>query len=360
MKKCTLVLAYAALLSTSHAYAHVSQLAGNTSPPISPDSHAPIGVMGDHLHKQGEWMISYRFMQMRMENNIQGSHALSPDEIVTQISNPNAPPPTVRVVPVNMTTDMHMLGAMYAPSDTVTLMLMLNYLQKEMDHKTYMGMTGSTQLGEFTTRSNGLGDTKVTALWRLLDQNQHKIHLNLGLSLPTGSTDETDEVLSPMNTRPTLRLPYAMQLGSGSYDLEPGITYTGHQNRLGWGAQFLATVRLGDNDEDYNLGDKQHVTGWGTYRVSNWSSLSLRLSYTHEATIDGIDSHITAPVTTANPENYGGNRWDLGFGVNVVGQDNALRGHRLALEYQSTIDQDANGVQLEMQSMLTLGYQYAF
>ena len=35
-----------------------------------PDGHAPISVMGDHLHKKGEFMLSYRFMQMRMEGNL--------------------------------------------------------------------------------------------------------------------------------------------------------------------------------------------------------------------------------------------------------------------------------------------------
>lgn len=29
-----------------------------------PDGHAPIGIMGDHYHKKGEWMLSYRMMTM--------------------------------------------------------------------------------------------------------------------------------------------------------------------------------------------------------------------------------------------------------------------------------------------------------
>ena len=36
-------------------------------------THAPIGVMGDHMHKQGEMMISYRMMNMEMSGNIQGT-----------------------------------------------------------------------------------------------------------------------------------------------------------------------------------------------------------------------------------------------------------------------------------------------
>ncbi|GAF93076.1 unnamed protein product, partial [marine sediment metagenome] len=33
------------------------------------DDHAPIGVMGDHTHDAGEWMVSYRYMRMRMDGN---------------------------------------------------------------------------------------------------------------------------------------------------------------------------------------------------------------------------------------------------------------------------------------------------
>ena len=57
------------------------------------------------MHKKGEWMFSYRKMQMDMKN--------------TQNR--------------NMSTEMDMIGAMYAPNDDVTLMIMTNYLKKTMD-----------------------------------------------------------------------------------------------------------------------------------------------------------------------------------------------------------------------------------
>ena len=30
---------------------------------------APIGVMGDHLHDKGDWMVSYRYSAMKMKGN---------------------------------------------------------------------------------------------------------------------------------------------------------------------------------------------------------------------------------------------------------------------------------------------------
>jgi hypothetical protein len=90
-----------------------------------PDSHAPIGVMGDHIHEKGEWMLSFRTMTMSMQGNLQGTSSLSPEEIVQTQANGFAgmpmQPANLRVVPVKMTMQMQMLGVMYAPTDRVTL-----------------------------------------------------------------------------------------------------------------------------------------------------------------------------------------------------------------------------------------------
>ena len=66
------------------------------------------------------------------------------------------------------------------------------------------------------------------------------------------------------------------------------------------------------------------------------------------------------PVQTADPNNYGRDTIDIALGFNLVGQNNGLRGHRLAFEYGLPVYQDVNGIQMEMESMWTLGYQYAF
>lgn len=337
---------------TSHAFA-------DNNMTIDPSSHAPIGVMGDHLHKTGEWMISYRFMQMSMSDNLLGSDDIGPMDIAAQM-NPNSPPPVYRVAPLTMEADMHMLGAMYAPNDKFTLMIMANYLEKTMDHQTFRGMMGSEPLGKFTTQTRGVGDTQVSVLWSLATSPHHFVHANLGISLPTGSIDNEGRVLTPMNTRPVLRLPYAMQLGSGTYDLKPGITYHAYRGIYGWGSQLMSTLRLNDNKAGYTLGDQWQWTTWGSYRWADWSSTSLRVSYIDEQSIDGQDDTIQAPVPTAVGSNYGGEHWDLGIGINLVGQEGTIKGQRLSLEYQTTLKQKTHGIQMAMDSMLTLGYQYGF
>ena len=332
--------------------------------PVRADGHAPIGVMGDHMHKAGEWMLSYRFMRMDMEGNRIGTDSVSPDVVATTVPNIffGAPgqPPTLRIVPLDMTMDMHMAGAMYAPTDWLTLMGMINYVEKEMDHVTYAGGAGTTQLGNFTTKSTGFGDSSFGGMVRLYDDGDNHIHANAGLSLPTGSLKETGTILAPNGTTPRVRLPYAMQLGSGTYDLLPGLTYTARQGQIGWGAQYSSVVRLGDNSQGYTLGDVHRLTGWASYEWAPWISNSVRLAGEHVGKIDGFDSNIAGPVQTANPAFYGGDTVDVLFGVNLAGQKGWLRNQRVAVEFGLPLYRDLNGPQLETDYRLILGYQVAY
>jgi len=330
----------------------------------TPDSHAPIGVMADHTHQAGEFMVSYRFMHMDMGGTRIGTDTIAPDTIVTTIPNRFAGmpgmPPTLRVVPLEMRTDMHMLGAMYAPTDWVTLMAMGHYITKEMPHRTYQGGMGTNVLGGFTTSPKGFGDTTVAALFPLTKSHDFEVNVRAGLSLPTGSTHKTGEVLTPMNMTPTLRLPYSMQMGSGTWDLLPGITVKGIKDAFGYGAQYQATIRTGTNDDGYRLGDVHMGTAWASYRLAPWVSASLRVAGRTTGRVHGIDPNIMAPVQTANPDNYGGERLDAYVGANMIATGGALKGYRLGIELGAPFYQDLNGPQMEGNWSFTIGVQKAF
>lgn len=355
----TTALAFSAQAQHEHHHGH-DMANGHATHHLMANARAPVGVMGDHMVPKGNWMLSYRFMRMAMQGNRIGTDAVSPETIATTIPNPNAPPPTLRVVPTRMPMTMHMFGAMYGVTDWLTVMLMGMYIEKEMDHITFMGGMGTTVLGGFTTRSSGFGDTKLSGLIRLYEEDGHHIHLNAGISFPTGSIDETDDVLTPLGTMPVLTLPYPMQIGSGTWDLLPGITYTGYSGAIGWGAQYLATFRLDTNDAGYSLGDEHRLTAWASYGFADWISASLRLAGQSIGRIGGRDARIAAPVQTAVPEFQGGERLDIGVGINLAGQEGFVKGQRVAVEFVVPMVQDLNGPQLETDWSLTVGWQVSF
>lgn len=301
-----------------------------------PDDHAPIGVMGDHMHKEGEVMFSYRFKTMHMEGNLNGSTSVTPAQVLNRYM----------ITPTKMDMSAHMLGMMYAPSDDVTLMLGVPFMHKTMEHLTRRGST-------FTTNSDGIGDITATALVRLWDRDQHHLHFNAGLSLPTGSIDVRGT--TPMGSGQLL--PYPMQLGSGTFDLRPGITYTGLSDDWSWGAQANGVLRLGTNDRGYSLGDEFGLSLWGARKWNDHLSTSLRLQGTTWGDISGADKELNPMmIPTADPALRAGSRLDILLGVNSYIAD----GHRLNFEFGLPISQSLDGPQLETDYTLTAGWQISF
>ncbi|MBL4762436.1 MAG: transporter [Gammaproteobacteria bacterium] len=352
--------AFVILISTA-IFTHAN--ADNSHNEARADSHAPIGVMAEHMHKKGEWMFSYRYMHMDMKDNGNGSSDISANSIATAIPNRffglPGQPPTLRVVPTQMTTEMHMFGLMHAPSDDLTMMVMLPFVKKTMDHITYMGGMGTTVLGGFTTKAEGVGDLKISGLYRLLDQGMHHWHANVGLSLPTGSNTETGTILAPTGATPTVRLPYPMQLGSGTYDILAGLTYSGKIDDYSWGAQYSGTFRTG-SDEGYTLGDVHKVTGWVQKLLNPNTAISARLNYLDAGNISGIDPTIVLPVQTADPDRQGKERVDLAIGLTLLGTQGDFKGQRLAFEASQPLHQNLEGPQLKSDLMITVGYQQAW
>jgi len=304
-----------------------------------PDGHAPIGVMGDHMHDVGEFMLSYRYGFMAMDGNFDGTRHVPTAEVLQQFP----------VSPTAMTMRMHMLGAMWAPFQELTLMAMLPWTVLEMDHKTRAG-------GRFTTRSEGLGDLSVSALVRLLAQPDHRLHLNLGASFPTGRIGIRDQ--TPMGLAV---LPYPMQIGSGTYDLLPGITYTGDWSRLSWGGQARGTIRVGTNARGYRLGNGYEVTGWGAVAIASWLSMSFRVDWLQWFDVVGADSALNPRlVPTAAPNLRGGRRLDLLGGLNFEVPGGWLEGQRLAVEFGAPVFQSLDGPQLGTRWRIVAGWQYAF
>lgn len=305
------------------------------------DSHAPIGVMADHTHKAGEWMISYRYMRMHMAGNRDGSTQVDADAVLVNYM----------VAPLRMTMQMHMFGAMYAPTDWVTLMVMLPYTEISMDHRRRDGV-------RFTTETAGIGDVKLAAMFPLPLEGHHRAHVTAGFSVPTGSIDKKDTLPAPVGR---VRLPYPMQLGSGTVDFLPSATYTWQGEAWSFGGQLGATLRIGENDNDYTLGNKFDATGWASHQWQPEVSTSLRLAFSSWKDIDGADPALNpAMVPTADPDLRSGERLDLLVGLNLKPDQDWLKGHRIAIEFGVPIYQSLDGPQLETDWLLTAGWQYSF
>jgi hypothetical protein len=307
---------------------------------MRPDMAPPQGVMGAMTPRQGRLMVGLSYMYMRMDGNRDGTKKVSTSDVLADFM----------VAPLEM--DMHMImgSAMYGITDDISAMLMIPYVRKEMDH-----VTGGGQ--EFTTKSDGLGDIRVGAGYNFALLPGHSVQLSAGLSLPTGSIDQIDDTPAANDAV----LPYPMQIGSGTVDFLPGVTYRGRLNDFSWGAQFGATVRLGENSEDYALGNIYQGSLWGAVQWADWVSSSVRLLGEIEENVDGRDDRLNpAMVPTADPDLQGGERLQVGLGVNFMVPSGYFQGVGFSVEGLIPVYQNLDGPQLEQDFSVLVGLRKMF
>jgi len=344
-----------------------------------PDSHAPISVMGDHLHKKGEVMFSYRYMGMDMSMGGMG-HEESHDDMaimepgieehsaddhsmdmtdtdhlhdVTKAHNgvDHSDEFTTLTDKHTMSMEMHMLEAMYGLSDDTSVMAMLPFWRNQMDH----GAHGATDEGSLITRNEGMGDLSLSVMQSIYQENAQRIHLTAGMSLPTGDIKNTD-----IYHNGETRHPYMMTIGSGTFDFLPGVTYVGQSEDFSWGAQAQSVIRIGRNSEDYSLGNRYKTTGWGAWRISRWVSISSRLTGDFWQDVDGMDDKITITSMMADPKSQAGRVLEAGIGFNIFVPEGALKGHRFGIEVGFPVTQDNDAGYGDQDWSLTAGWQKSF
>jgi len=343
--------------------------------------HAPAGVMFDHmLPKAGDMMVGYRYMYGSQGGDmLHGTNLVSDQNIVADGCGPNP----CFVKPGSMTMNMHMLDIMYAPTDWLTLMLMPQFVDMSMTMNRLDGApqdseadnnVGNPQdpdgvplaIGQHIAHhvqngheTGGIGDVGMYAMFKLFDNGTHHVHITAGLSAPTG---DVDIQLRRNHKIDGGFMDYGMQLGSGTWDFKPSLTYTGYIDQWSWGAQTNGTVRMEDqNESGYALGDMFQSTAWGSYNVTNWLTASVRGVYTLQGGIKGQFNDLINQFGSMNyPTNYGGKYWDVGFGLSAVVPSGDLAGNRVSVEWLQPVEDNVNGYQLERNGALTATWGYHF
>ncbi len=307
---------------------------------MRPDMAPPQGIVGGMSPKQGAIMPVLQYMHMGMEGNRDGTSGVSTAEVLSQFP----------VAPLSMDVDMLMGGVMYGVTDDISVMAMVPYVWKSMDHVTRMGV-------DFTTKSEGFGDLRLIGGYDVYKMGGHTINLSAGMSFPTGSTDERDDTPAGSNQL----LPYPMQIGSGTFDLLPGITYTGRSDDWSWGGQLNTVVRLDENDDSYALGNVYNASIWGARRWTEWVSSSVRLTGEMAENIDGADPRLNPlMVPTADPNLRAANFLSVGLGLNFMVPSGPVAGTRLSVEGVIPVVQDLDGPQVERDYMVLVGLRKAF
>jgi hypothetical protein len=321
--------------------------------------HAPIGVMADHYHKKGESMISVRQGYMDMSGNLLDGNSISNSQILAMPNPLGDMPANLSVVPTEMDMKMTMIGAMYAPSDRVTLMAMVMSMSKDMTLNSYEPMMGRNLIGSFSASSSDISDISLGALIKLQENDASRWHGEVTVQKSIGDDKAKEVVLTPMGMNIEMILPYGMQAGDDATRLVLGLTNLRTlSDKVVWGNQLRSRFVVSDNA--WSFGDQTELNTWLQYALNKSVSFSSRLKVVYQDKLSGRNSMISAPVQTANPENYGGREVHFALGVNFLTHILPGKSDRFGLELIKPIQQEKNNLQMDTDYQFILGYQKAF
>ena len=123
----------------------------------------PFGIM---IGRAENWMVGYQYMFEKLDGLLTGTDGISQADVLKEFD----------TTPTGMTMQTHMAMVMYAPTDRMTLMVMLPYVAMSMGELHRDG-TRSTE------RSKGIGDLELRGLYSLYasKDSRHRFLANFGV-----------------------------------------------------------------------------------------------------------------------------------------------------------------------------------
>ncbi len=178
------------------------------------------------------WGANYLFMYRDFSGDLTGNFVFQPSQL---------------------SVGMHQFALNYNLSEKFFLSASTRYQKNEITLVSNMGPPGAPRQMEFSTE--GLSDSQL-GLSRQWKGAGHLI-LSSQISLPTGSYRE--------QTSSGRLVSYPGQLGSGTVDWVPSISFRGRQGPWELSSRLEGRVRTGRNSLGYRLGDEFSASLGGSY-----------------------------------------------------------------------------------------------
>lgn len=288
----------------------------------------------------GQWLISYRYERTSFHGLRDRRDDVSSRELFGS---------GYTVAGRDLDADVHTLEVHYGATDDWTLFARLPYLHNDLDSETSDGH-------RFGTNTSGIGDIILGVNHNLVENDGEVWRAHLGVGLPTGSFDERDR--DGGGTRQAA--PFVVQLGTGTVDLFPGLTYMVQHEEWSYGVGTEARLRLGTNGEGWARSNSLQASLWASRLFAERLSGSLQLNADSHGDYHGSWHDVDPDANPLEDENrQGGTLVELAAGVRY-GLPEPLGASTLGLELGVPIDQWVDGPALDQQWRLALAWQFSF
>lgn len=332
------------------AFGAIGARAGDAPPSVAsappPPPPAPLGVFGADMPPAGKLVLSIIPQFANLSHTLIGTRRVSSEEVVATIPWFFDPTKKLRGVPQNTAVATQAVALAYGVTKDISLVVTAGMIERNLDFLTFKGGAGITRLGMSFTGTADLTDFTGSAIYRVYQDPINRIQINLGISFPTGSNRSTFTLLQPDGTHQTSRAFYAMQPGSGTFDVMPGVVYAGHLEKWSWGVGYRGRFPIAANPQGYLYGDLHEFNGWGGYTWIPGLTTTFRVNASVQGPIRGFDPNIRGKAPAANPNFYGGQRVELFGGATISGKFIGYEALSIAIEAGIPVYQNLNGPQI--------------
>ena len=303
-------------------------------------TYAPIGVPLTQQVATGQFGLSLRLARDQFDG-LQDSRK--------KLTSADAFARGYAIAPTERTDLRYELEAMFGYDKRWDLYLMIPYTAREMDQDLSIG--GQTQV-----ESSGLGDIQLGGIFRSYDRGPTRVSYMAGISLPTGDVDASDNY----GGAPDTTLPYSMQLGSGTFDLLPGVLIESRFDDIRVGARAAGRIHLQSaNDEGWFRSNSMRLDLWAGKRLAKNLDGSLRAQADWWGDLHGADPDL---IPLRNPLEdslrQGGSRVMLFGGLS---KDLDRHGNqRIAIEIGIPVDEWLDGPGLSQEWSAVIGWTLKF
>jgi hypothetical protein len=307
-------------------------LSSDSAPLSDVSSTLPLHLTNAVLLTPGQWQLVVTATRRRYVGASDGHDSMGTGEILGE---------GYTLAPRSMTSDSTLVQALLGLDEDNTLLAMLPWVSNRMK---VVSDTGAN----FTQEAEGLGDLNLGLTHRAWQGEGARVLVYGGVSLPTGSYDEADDIPGS----PDQTMDYVMQPGSGTVDLRPALTWLDDRRDWVFGLQLAVVQRLGRNSQDWSGPNEQELSVWATQRLDEVSSISGRVSARNWGDVHGADDDLDPAVSpTQDPDRQAGQRIDMVLDYRTGG---------FVLEGGLPLYQHLDGPQLELNWFVSAGWRFSF
>ncbi|MBM3578937.1 MAG: alpha-amylase, partial [Alphaproteobacteria bacterium] len=171
-------------------------------PAPPPPPPAPMGIFGADMPAAGKLVLSITPVFANLSGIKMGTRTVSNEYIVTNVPFFLNPRQTVRIIPQNIAVATQIVGLNYGVTKDLSVILTAGMVEKNLNALTFRGASGIMPLGRSLPGTTSLADVTLSSVYRLYQDDVHRIQLSLGFSFPAGSYTSTfSDFLLPDGTR---------------------------------------------------------------------------------------------------------------------------------------------------------------